>query len=292
MKANKNLLLIIALLFFTFSAFAQKEESLTTTATPQGDTISVYSDIMKRDLKVVVIVPEQYFDSESGDVVYPVVYLLHGYGGKYSDFPTRIDGIDDMASEHGVIFVCPDGQNSWYLDSPIRKDLQFETYITKELVPYIDTHYRTDANRGMRAITGLSMGGHGALWLAFRHTDLFANAGSMSGGVDITKFPTKWEISKTLGDYESNKELWADHTVMSLVPSMKNGELKVIFDCGSKDFFHEVNENLHKAMLEKGIEHDYISRPGVHNWDYWRNSLDYQLLFFDKAFEANSNTEE
>ena len=90
--------------------------------------------------------------------------------------------------------------NSWYFDSPVLKDFQYESFYTKTLVPYIDAHYRTVASRQGRAITGLSMGGHGALFLAMRHTDLFGACGSMSGGVDIRPFPLNWNIPDVLGE--------------------------------------------------------------------------------------------
>ena len=135
----------------------------------------------------------------------------------------------------------------------------------------------------MRAITGLSMGGHGALWNAWRHPDVCGSCGSMSGGVDIVPFPGRWNIDKRLGNYDDNKDVWASHSVISLVPSLKNGQ-SIIIDDGNDDFFLEVNNNLHEALLKQGIDHDYIVRPGNHSWDYWVNALDYQVLFFHKAF--------
>lgn len=291
MKSNKYLSLLLVL-FLSITAFAQNP---TDDSTPvaveivQVDTIPVMSDIMNREIKCVVVVPEQYSDPESQEVQYPVVYLLNGYSGNYSDYTKRIENLNQLASDYGFIFVCPDGQDSWYFDSPIDKNYQFESFITKELIPFIDDNYRTMSTPKMRGITGLSMGGHGAMWLAMRHPELFSIVGSMSGGVDFRPFAEKWSISKRLGDYASNKASWDSHTVISLVPTLKNGTLKIIFDCGTADFFNGVNENLHKALLAQGIDHDYISRPGNHNWDYWRNALDYQLLFFQKGFEANSD---
>jgi enterochelin esterase-like enzyme len=68
------------------------------------------------------------------------------------------------------------------------------------------------------------------------------------------------------------------------VPQLKPGQLNIIFDCGSEDFFAAVNAELHQALLDAKIPHDYISRPGVHNADYWRNSILYQLLYFNEIF--------
>lgn len=295
MKTFKPVMLLFIALFLSFPVYAQKQNLDTNAAVEeititQGDTVEVFSQKMKRNILNTIIVPAQYFDDELQEEQYPVVYLLNGYSGDHTSWPIIKPNIDDIASEMGVIIVCPDGQDSWYWDSPTDKNMQFETYITEELVPYVDNHYRTIPHRNMRAITGLSMGGHGALWLGIRHPDIFGAAGSTSGGVSIIPFKDKWKMKLRIGDYETNKEVWENHSVMSLVPSIKNKMIKLIMDCGSSDFFFGVNNDLHNALLEKGIEHDYIVRPGGHTKEYWNNSIDYQLLFFQKAFEAATET--
>ena len=190
-----------------------------------------------------------------------------------------------MASQYGVIIVCPNGHNSWYWDSPVNPESQFETFVVTDLVNFIDNHFRTVPEAGMRAITGLSMGGHGSLFLALRHPDVFGSCGSMSGGVDIRPFPNNWNMKDALGEYESNREVWDSHTVIELVKDLKT-EQNIVFECGVDDFFIEVNRNLHKAMVDAKIKHDYTERPGSHTWEYWCNALDYQMLFFSKAFDS------
>lgn len=274
----KLTMLLVAFIGITGTAWAQGMD-----AQPQGDTIEVKSAKMNRSIKCVVIVPEQYFDLDLQDEQYPVLYLLHGATGSYRDWSSKAN-IDDLASDYSTIIVCPDGQDSWYLDSPIDPSFQFETFISKELVNYIDTHYRTLRSPGFRAITGLSMGGHGALYLGFRHPDVFGSCGSMSGGVDITKFPNRWNIDKRLGKFEQNQDLWAQHAVINQVDKIKAGQ-NIIIDDGSEDFFYDVNNALHKVLLERKVKHDFTIRPGGHTWNYWVNALDYHMLFFAKAFD-------
>ena len=139
--------------------------------------------------------------------------------------------------------------------------------------------------RGMRAVTGLSMGGHGALYLAARHPEVFGNAGSMSGGVDIRPFPKSWGMAKLLGKtLEEDPALWDSHTVATLIPQLKEAKLNITFDCGKDDFFAKVNDKLHADMLAADIPHDYTVRPGNHSHKYWANSILYHLLFFNQAF--------
>lgn len=103
----------------------------------------------------------------------------------------------------------------------MNKEYRYETFVSKELVNYIDKNFTTKAERGGRAVTGLSMGGHGSLWLSIRHKDVFGGGGSMSGGLDIRPFPNNWEMKKQLGEEASNKQRWDEHTVINQLDKIK-----------------------------------------------------------------------
>lgn len=248
------------------------------------DTIEVFSPKMGRNIKNVVILPAGY-DKVNKEKQYPVLYLLHGYGGKYNTWVTFTKkSLPEEASKWDMIVVCPDGQDSWYWDSPIDPKSQFDTYVSSELVKYIDTNYHTYASSKGRAITGFSMGGHGGLWLGINHPDVFGACGSMSGGVDIRPFPNNWDMKKRLGNYKENPDVWNKYTVINQLDKIEPNSLSIIIDCGKDDFFYQVNEELHKEMLYRNISHDYIIRPGAHTHAYWNDALDYQMLFFSKFF--------
>lgn len=242
------------------------------------DTLLVKSPSMNKEIEVVVVSPD-VADTKAC----PVIYLLHGYGGNARTW-IGISDLPKIADEKGLFFVCPDGKNTWYWDSPLNADVRYETFISNELVSYVDSHYKTVADRKGRAITGLSMGGHGAMWNGLRHSDVFSAAGSTSGGVDIRPFPKNWEMSIQLGEKDQYPDNWERYTVINLVPTLKKGQIALIFDCGDSDFFLEVNKNYHEALLKQGIDHDFITRPGNHDSHYWNNSIDYQILFFYKHF--------
>ena len=252
------------------------------------DTIQIQSNYLKKATKFVVIQPSHQGLQNNTQARYPVVYLLNGYGGDYGQWPITTPQLKKTADDLKIIFVCPDGGiGSWYFDSPIDSSIRYESYITKELVPYIDANFSTKADPKSRAITGLSMGGHGALYLAIRHSDLFGAAGSTSGGVDFRPFPNRWDIKKALGEYEQNKERWYEYTVMRQVELLKNKQLALIIDCGIDDFFMPMNRALHEKLLQLKIDHDYIERPGEHNHIYWGSSIDFQILFFHHFFQKN-----
>lgn len=260
-----------------FFVFAQKTKAAII------DTVDTYSPAMKKNIKAVVIRPDNYAVVKE----LPVVYLLHGYSGNYSDWIQKAKGFEKAADLYTIMIVCPDGGfGSWYWDSPVDPGFQYETYISNELISWIDNKYKTIKNRKGRAITGLSMGGQGALYLAFRHQDVFGASGSMSGGVDIRPFPDNWDMAKRLGNYSEQPERWEKHSVINMLYLLRPNALQLIIDCGTEDFFYRVNENLHQQLLMRNIPHDFIARPGAHNWPYWSNAINYQLLFMNNYFKS------
>lgn len=245
------------------------------------DTVLTYSPSMKKNIKAVIVKPDGYNTAEK----YAVVYLLHGYSGNYADWIKKAPVIMQYVDAYKLLIVCPDGNfGSWYIDSPEDSSWKYETYVSTELVNWIDTHFSTITNRSGRGITGLSMGGHGGLYLAFRHQDVFGAAGSMSGGVDITPFPKNWDLAKRLGTYAANPERWRDNSVINLTHLLTANSLAIIFDCGTDDFFYNANVTLHEKLVYSNIPHDFVSRPGNHNWDYWTNAIGFELLFMHNYF--------
>ena len=250
------------------------------------DTVWVESPTMKQAYRCVVIVPTQ---NNKENARFPVTYLLHGYSGWYANWIIRVPALQQYADQFRMIIVCPEGKNNWYMDSPVNDSIRWETYVAKEIPAYIDAHYPTIAHRNARAITGLSMGGHGGLYLGLRNATIFGACGSMSGGVDLRPFKKNWELSKLLGDTLQNAQQWEEHSVVNLVDHYPKDTLAMIIDCGVDDFFFPVNEALHKKLLALKIPHDYIIRPGKHDWKYWTNAINYQLLFFHRYFNLKKS---
>jgi S-formylglutathione hydrolase FrmB len=243
-----------------------------------ADTITIRSSVMNKDIRCVVIRPETT-DS------LPVLYLLHGWSGNYSNWISKVPELKEWAAAYRMMIVCPDGAySSWYFDSPVEPGSKYETYIGIEVPAFIDSHYAIKRGRTARAITGLSMGGHGALFIAFRHASGFGAAGSMSGGLDLTVLKNKYDISRRLGDTTKFAENYRDYSVLNVIEKKPSDSLAIIFDCGTSDAFYAMNVAVHQKMRRLGIAHDYTERPGGHDWQYWKNSLKYQLVFFHDYF--------
>lgn len=265
------------------------------------DTLDIPSTAMSRNYRAAVVLPDSYAKSKAA---FPVMYLLHGGGGQFSDWLKQTPDkmlLHKLADQYNLIIVTPEGEKlGGYLDSPVQEDNKFETYITREVLTKIDNTYRTIRNRNGRVITGLSMGGHGALYLASRHPDLFCAAGSMSGALDLN--PANWEISpefaeqiapafaRILGPLGSEPDHYADHSVVNMVNMIKENELPLIIDCGVDDFLLAPNRELHRRLVYAKVPHTYMEMPGGHTWEYWENSLPYHLLFFNKVLKTQGVT--
>jgi putative tributyrin esterase len=259
------------------------------------DTLQIPSAAMSKTYKAAVVLPNSY---AKGKAVYPVLYLLHGAYGHFSDWLSSTPNkntVKNLADQYNIIIVMPEGETfSFYLNSPVNKGSQFETYITEEVIQKIDKTYRTVNDKKGRVIAGLSMGGHGALYLSAKHPDLFCAAGSMSGAVDMgsmlnpeSKDKTNKLMEPVFGVEGASQEVYASHAVLNMVEKMKSNKLALIIDCGVDDFLIEPNRELHRRLVYSKVPHDYTERPGAHTWGYWENALPYQVLFFSKILKSN-----
>lgn len=247
------------------------------------DTISILSRSMNKVLRCVVIKPGSYNKKTN---YYPVVYLLHGHDGRYDNWITKMPSLKHYASVYNLLIVCPDGgNNSWYVNSPIDSSIQYETFIAYELIEHIDRKYKTLRNKNHRAITGLSMGGHGAIMLAMKHSDIFGAASSISGAMDLKEIAGRYDLLIRLGDTASNADHWKRYNILNIADTIKN-RLQLLIDCGIKDGFIISNRALHKKLLERSISHSYIERAGGHSWSYWLNAIPFHLLFFRIFFDG------
>lgn len=246
------------------------------------DTVSIYSNSMFKHVKAVVVTPTKY--KKKGQP-YPVVYLLHGYGGKYSDWVKRVPDMQQLADDNQLMIVCPDGNfGSWYFDSPVDLNSRYETNVALEIPHYIDSLYNTNTTRKGRAITGLSMGGHGGLFIGFRHAESFGACGSMSGALDVSQIKAGYSMNKILGDTAINKHFYNDWAVINMLENYPKDTLAIMIDCGTEDFILQMSRRTHEKMMKLKIAHDYTERPGKHDWKYWNTAIRYQLLFFKEYF--------
>ncbi|RZK50611.1 MAG: esterase [Pedobacter sp.] len=254
-----GLTLIMGLIWII--SYAQEQVIYTSKYLPKPDTTWVFT-------------PKQWNGTEK----LPAIILLHGYSGSYKQWD-QIMGAQQYADEYNFVIICPDGlYNSWYLNSPVKSDWQFEDFFYKEFYP--DVQKRKSVDPTQIFITGLSMGGHGAMYLFSKKPELFKSAGSTSGGVNLLDGVGKWGLNELLGSHDKADAVWQNYSVMHWIENLKGNAKPFIIDCGMDDFFYESNNKLKQITDALKLNATYISQPGNHSRTYWKKSIKQQFEFF------------
>ncbi|WP_179402223.1 alpha/beta hydrolase [Burkholderia guangdongensis] len=254
----------------------------------QSRVVTIPSAAMRESFDATVVLPDDYARDDRA-ARYPVVYVLHGSGGSYADW-TANTRIGALADRYRVILVMPDGgHESWYIDSPFDSGSRYETYVGNEVVSYVDAHFRTIAAKQDRAITGLSMGGFGALRIALDRPGTFGAVGSISGAVDPRTCEDEPGIDHVFGDPVRHPSFWNRNAIVADADTFEREHIALTIDCGADDPFVRSNRTLHDRLMQLGVPHAYTERPGGHTWDYWRNAILRQVRFFSNAFRKRTD---
>ena len=280
-----------------FAAYAAAAFAALAANAAKVEYIEVQSASMEKRVPVSVILPDGY--EARPDARFPVVYALHGAGGDSKGFYQAHPGglLPNLADKYGFIAVCPDGaKTSWWLDSPVNPKMMYETLVVKEVLPYIDANYRTEADRKKRAIFGVSMGGHGACYIGFRHTDLFGAVGNIVGGVDLTPYYGHWGLNDILGKPGENLRFWQEYSVVTQAKGLKNGDVEIVTFCGTSDFFLGPNRLLHDMLSANRVKHTYVELRGededhsTHTMAFSYGVIPLVAQFFDNYFRTGKGS--
>jgi S-formylglutathione hydrolase FrmB len=196
------------------------------------------------------------------------------------------------------LIATPAADASFYINSRDGQQ-RYEDFFLQEFLPYIEQHYRARPGRANRAISGISMGGYGALHLAFRHPQLFAAVSAHSAAL-IEKLPvflsgnTNGSVpaparTRILGGVFGNPPDPAFSTrnsPLTLARSAPLSGLKIYFDCGSEDDFgFEAGATaLDKILRSRSVPHEFHLYPGHHDWSYFASHLEASLSFHSNLF--------
>jgi S-formylglutathione hydrolase FrmB len=218
--------------------------------------------------------------SESGK--YPLLLLLHGYGGTHLADWTQADVVKMLADRYGMICVWPDGGvfawgetvPGWYINSPRIKSAQMEEYIIKELLPYVESNYPCS---GQKAVGGISMGGFGAFYLATRYAGTFRAAASFSSIYNLYRYRKIDALRKLMGDETAWKK--NQFNVIKLVSGAKETDFFFLVGDEERGAMRD-NFNLKLAMDKAGIRHEFRIYPGNHANNFWRVHIQEMMEFF------------
>lgn len=239
-------------------------------------TVTFQSESLGEQRSFNVLLPLDYETSTSR---YPVLYLLHGYSDDHTawSYMTNLSG---YAAERRVIVVMPDASRSFYVNSAADPRARFEDFIIKDLISYVDSHYRTIPLKRARAVAGLSMGGYGAVFLGLKHFKLFSAVGALSAVVGIAHetapqgLAASPAIQALFGPVGSPERQERDpYALLERVPPAEMPLLYIA--CGGQDILIQQSRDFVQMLAGKKIPYQYREvSPRVHYWDFWDEQID------------------
>ena len=256
------------------------------------------SKILGHPVPYCVILPSDYDADKSS--TYPVLYFLHGLGGNEQMLLNSggLNMIQDLRDQKRIgefLIVAPDGGRSFYINSRDGK-VRYEDFFIREFLPYIESHYRIRAEKKSRGITGVSMGGYGALRFALRYPNLFVAVSAHSPAL-IEKLPNikvssdqaaavAAELGKAFGS-QVDVAFWERESPFTIVrDEPRPADLHIYFDCGTDDDFgfNKGSAQFDQLLTARGIPHEFHLYPGGHDWEYFAEHLPASFEFQSHAF--------
>jgi len=283
------------LLFFLWFAVPAPAQS-------RIDCNALQSRILGDTVHYCVLLPPSY-DSQP-KMHYPVLYFLHGLGeNEQTLFKTGgWNLIEDLRQQHKVsdfLIVTPEARASFYVNSADGK-VRYSDFFLQEFIPYIEGKYRIRRERKARAISGISMGGYGALRFAFADAGMFSAVSAQSAAL-MTESPQELNtalragtpLGKLLGSVFGNPidvSHWRQNDPFLLATKNKNavGTLAIYFNCGRDDEydFETGATALDRQLQDEHIKHEFHLYPGDHSASYFGAHLGEVMEFHSKMFES------
>ena len=260
-------------------------------------TESIQSAKLGCEQKYNVYLPDGYDSARS----YPVIYLLHGLYGDYTNW-AQTGGLKAVADELigtgelcPVVIVMPNAgsndvhnyQNGYFNV----ENWPYEDFFFQEFLPVVERKFACGGSKGRRAIMGLSMGGGGTIVYAQRHPDLFSSAYGMSAWLD-NKMREVRGTDRPGSKLSITDRSVREHSAIDFIDKADAatiGRLKTVrwfLDCGDDDFLLELSEQLHQKMKKAGIPCELRVRNGGHTWEYWHTALRLSLPFASRNFSG------
>jgi S-formylglutathione hydrolase FrmB len=274
------------------------------------DCNAVNSHILKRPVRYCVYLPAGYdagVDMRPRQT-YPVLYLLHGLGdnertlfnsGGWTLF-------DDLRQQHKMgefLIVAPDGDSTFYINSA-DGSVRYGDFLVQEFIPLIESKYRIATGRRNRAVSGISMGGYGALRLAFAHPEMFGAVSAQSAAL-FTETPQELDAGIRAGSPQGkilgtvfgrplDQQHWKDNDPFLLAQKNQAGlrTMAIYFNCGRDDDFgfEKGAAALHAELKKEDVKHEYHLYPGDHSFSYFVSHFPEVMEFHSRVFALKQAT--
>jgi S-formylglutathione hydrolase FrmB len=261
------------------------------------------SSILKQVVHYCVYLPSGFDPATKHPASsYPVLYFLHGLGDNEQTLFNSGGWtlLDDLRRQHKIgdfLIVAPEGRRSFYINSA-DGSVRYGDFLLREFIPYIEGRYRVRKGRAGRAISGISMGGYGALRLAFAYPEMFSAVSAQSAAL-MTEPPQELDaaersgapLGRVLGTVFGNPidvAHWNQNNPFLLAKKNRAviRELAIYFNCGQDDNygFEKGAAALHDELQKEGLRHEYHAYPGDHSISYFLAHFGEVMEFHSRAF--------
>ena len=266
-------------------------------ATGRVECNSIPSKILARSVAFCVVLPPSFDGDKTRH--FPILYFLHGLGDNEQFFVhsgawNLVEDMRDKGELKDFLIATPDARSTFYINARDGKE-RYEDFLVQEFFPYIEKHYRVAPGRANRAISGISMGGYGALHLAFRRPLLFSSVSAHSAAL-IDRLPnflagtvSDSPRSRMLGGVFGNPpdpSFWEQNSPIVMARTANLTDLKIYFDCGDEDDFgfNSGAAALDKVLTSRRISHEFHIYPGRHDATYFAEHLPASMAFHSRFF--------
>jgi S-formylglutathione hydrolase FrmB len=278
--------------------------SLPVRAQSRIDCNALNSPILKHEIHYCVYLPASYNAGAATHSVrrYPVLYFLHGLGDNERTLFNSGGWtlLDDLRGQHKIgefLIVAPEGWRTFYINSA-DGSVRYSDFFLQEFIPLIERKYRVGKGSSYRAISGISMGGYGALRVAFGHPEMFSAVSAQSAAL-ITESPRELDTAARSGaplgkllatvfGTPIDVRHWKDNSPFVLA-NRNQGALRrmaIYFNCGRNDDygFEKGAAALHEQLQKENVEHEYHLYPGDHSFSYFMDHFSEVMEFHSRAF--------
>nr|AGS57568.1 esterase 7 [uncultured bacterium] len=261
--------------------------------------VDFFAKTLKRKVQMAAVIPLDVppeLAPNTPDVFKPV-FLLHGYSGNHNDWLCSAP-LQELALQHGLAFIMPNGENHFYLNDPIREAM-YEDFICSELPAFCQKNFPISSKPADTAIGGLSMGGFGAIHSGLAHPETFGNIIALSSalitdGISKMKEGQGNEIASyayyhhVFGPLENLPGSHNDPKALAGKLAEKPETIPNIYmACGTEDFLIQENRDFHEYLQTLKIKHEYVEGPGTHDWVFWSTYLAKALIWLKRLGELS-----
>jgi len=227
------------------------------------------NNALGKGMAFTAIVPDE------GSGPFPVLYLLGGLSDDHSNWH-RMTGIQRYVDGVPLIVVMPNGERGFYTDNPSRPNANYETYITENIVGFVDNTFHTIPTAKGRATAGLSMGGYGGLKFPLKYPNLFSAGASLSGSLAFahTNFVRDERFELEFRPVVGKNPAGGENDLFALASKIPKAKRPPLFiTCGTEDFLIDHNRSFNSHLKSMKYAHVYEEHPGGHTWSYWNRHI-------------------